>query len=125
MKEGIILYTGTTLRQARRDCELKFPALTWWSRDEETIRHYFEGAVVQLAILLDTDEAQEYLEDSHNIPEGYTYGVADMETPKAKWYSISSDYIKKNYMSVAIFDDVDEVIDELKYFKSLREDEVI
>lgn len=112
MKKEIILYTGTNLRQARRDRDLKFPSLTWWSRDKETIEHYFEGAIVQLAIILDTDEEMDYLSDSHYIPKKYTYGAADMEIPKAKWYSISSDYIKRNYISIEIFDDLDDIMIE-------------
>lgn len=112
MKNVIVLYTGTTLRQARRNRDLKLPSLTWWSRDKETIEHYFEGAVVKLTITLDTDDAQDYLSDSHNVPKGYTYGAADMEIPKAKWYSISSDYIKRNYLSIEIFDDLDDIMIE-------------
>lgn len=106
----INLYTGTNVLGRDKNLKWEFKAISWWSRDLATIKHYYEGHVIQILVYLDENIEDEFVVSYSEVdPEKYTWGSAILTMPMdAIWYSFSANYLKTH---VLIVKEVD--IDEL------------
>lgn len=100
----IKLYSGCNENEGFNMLNSEFKDLTWWSRNYETIDHYYEGFVAELEIDLDESDEMKYIREYHELEipaEDYTHGKLDILCPEgAVWYCISGEYIKKNMIAI-------------------------
>lgn len=103
MKKTITLYRGTSIKDVELLEKEIFTKLTWWTNNYETVEHYYEGAVLELRISIDTDDEDDYIghESELCIPlRMYKYGMITVNYPPgAEWYSFSPSYINTNMKS--------------------------
>lgn len=103
MKKTITLYRGTSEAEVDKLKKEVFTELTWWTNNYESVEYYFEGAVMEMRVVIDTELEDDYVscEEEMAIPMNmYTYGLQICNYPEgAEWYSFSPSYLNKNAKS--------------------------
>lgn len=98
----IVLYTGTNIIGREKNLKREFKDISWWSRDLATIKHYYEGSVVEITVRLDDSTEMEFISADDVVDcNTYTWGSAVLIMPKdAIWYSFSSNYLKEHVIKI-------------------------
>lgn len=89
---GANLYTKKLLSSIENINKLK--QIVWFSNDWVTANHYSEGSILEFTIDIKPSDLMIYVENEKELPQNYTYGKAEIITPKADWYSFSRDYLE-------------------------------
>lgn len=96
---------GTNAKNGNNIINGVLPDLSWWSDNLETVAHYYNGCVVEISVVLESQE-MEYVKNIAELEElqytqsGYTYGVRCVKYPKgAVWYSFSGHYLQTHIIA--------------------------
>ena len=79
----------------------QFSGISWWTTDIDNLSRCSGVALIELAIRIDGEQADDYISDRTEVIQDYTFGRAEYQNPKRSiWYSIGEEYLRTNKVSI-------------------------
>ena len=108
--EEIVLYRGTSKNELVDSLNGKFSDVSWWTTNIKNLSHYYDGACIEINLIVNKEVEKEYIKDRTELTPDYTFGGAEMSCPKDSiWYSISKAYMETG---VAILKEIKPIFND-------------
>lgn len=106
MKE-VVLYRGTTYKEATDSRENNFKDLSWWTDSIGDLKDFDKGAIMKIKILIEDNIKMDFIHEIvafEEFNENYTFGYIDFSfiNINATWYSFSKKYIITHYKELEV-----------------------